>query len=151
MLDSVFVIFCAGFNADYVDRLHERVKGYLAKCKIAGPNAYVMETVIDELVCNILEHSHAQWVEVEMHPEGDHLKMLIRDNGDEFDPLPAISAKGPESLDEVHGERSLGLYMVGQLAKSWQYKRVASAVNELDFIIELNKEAAIGGGSNGSH
>jgi anti-sigma regulatory factor (Ser/Thr protein kinase) len=150
MIGSVFVILCAGFTAEYVDRLHERVKYYLTVCGIYGTPGYVLVTVVDELVCNILEHSQASWVELEMHPEEGRVKLLLRDNGGEFDPLPAITAKGPESLDEIHGERSLGLYMVGQLATSWQYRRVDSKINELDFIIDLSKQENAGG-EHGAH
>jgi anti-sigma regulatory factor (Ser/Thr protein kinase) len=149
MTGSVFVILCAGFNSEYVDRLHDRVKHYLIQCGISKTSSYVLETVVDELVCNILEHSHASWVEVEMHPNGEHVKLLLRDNGEEFDPLPAINAKGPESLEEIQGERSLGLYMVGKLAASWHYKRVDKSVNELDFIVPLDDE--VKGEKHGAH
>ena len=134
---SVFMRFGAEFGQAQVERLRERVAGTLEMGGITGPSAYVLVTVVDELVCNVLEHGHASWVELEMHPGEKAVKLVVRDDGEEFDPVKAIREKSPASALENESERSLGLYMVSQLADSCDYRRLDGKVNELSFNMEL--------------
>ena len=133
----VFMRFGADFKPDNVDRLRQKVGECLLLGGIVGSNVYMLTSILDELVCNILEHGHANWLELEMHPDLKHVKLVLRDDGDQFDPGETILHKDIDTLAENEGERSLGLYMVGQMASSWNYRRVDGAVNELNLVVDL--------------
>lgn len=136
---SVFLRFSADFGEAEVIRMREKVGDCLDLGGVTGATAYVLVTVIDELVCNILEHSHATYVELEMHPEPGQVLLLLRDDGQEFDPAEAIMRKTPASAVENESERNLGLYMVSQLASSCNYERLDGNVNQLSFKVSLKQ------------
>src|SRR5690348_16430559 len=109
---SVFMRFGADFGEAHVERLREKVNSCLDLSGVNGTAAYVLVTVVDELVCNILEHSRASWVELELHPDDTHVRLVIRDDGQKFDSAAAILSKGDDTAVENEGDRSLGLFMV---------------------------------------
>ena len=137
MMGYVFMRFGTDFRPENVDRLREKVGECLERGGIAGPTAFLLLNLMDELICNILEHSKASWVEMEMHPELTQVKLVLRDDGPLFDPSNAI--RGVDAAHVADHERSLGLYMVGQIAKSWDYHRINNAVNELNLAVDLDK------------
>jgi anti-sigma regulatory factor (Ser/Thr protein kinase) len=117
--------------------MREKVGDCLELGGVKGPTAYVLVTVVDELVCNILEHGGASWVELEMTPSEGVLKLQLRDDGREFDPVALIRQKGPDSALKNESERNLGLYMVSQLADSCRYSRISENVNQFSFAVSL--------------
>ena len=137
MMGYVFMRFGTAFQPENVDRLREKVGECLERGGIAGPTAFLLLNLMDELICNILEHSKASWVELEMHPAQKQVKLVFRDDGPRFDPSEAIKGRGDGQVPEVENDRSLGLYMVGQIAKSWNYHRVNGDVNELNLTVDI--------------
>jgi len=134
---SVFLRFSADFGEAEVTRMREKVGDCLDLGGVTGSTAYVLVTVIDELVCNILEHSRATWVELEMQPGPMQVRLTLRDDGEEFDPAEAIMQKTPDHAIANESDRNLGLYMVSQLAKSCHYERLNGKVNQLSFVVAL--------------
>ena len=134
---TVFLRFSADFGEAEVNRMREKIGDCLDLGEVSGPTAYVLVTVIDELICNILEHSKASWVELEMHPGQGQVELLLRDDGEKFDPMVAIQQKNPDSALENETERNLGLYMVSQLATSCQYSHLDGKVNQFRFVVAL--------------
>lgn len=137
------VTLYAGFSGEHMDRLHDELRGHLSRAGIDGPSAYVLQTVADEMVCNILEHSSALWIELEIHPVGEKVALMIRDNGEPFDPLPAMRANTPQQQALRSDPRNLGLYMAGQLGKEWVYRRLQGGVNQVSALVELTPEEGI--------
>jgi anti-sigma regulatory factor (Ser/Thr protein kinase) len=140
-MGSVFLRFGAEFVPDHIDRLRKKVNDYLELGGIVGPTAYVLMTVVDELVCNILEHGEASWVELELYPESKRVRLIFRDDGKQFDPSVSIGAKEPGVVAESESERNLGLYMVAQLVSSYTYHRLDGKVNELTLVVETEEKS----------
>ena len=140
MMGYVFMRFGTDFRPENVDRLREKVGECLERGGIVGSTAFLLLNMMDELICNILEHSHATWVELELHPEAEQVRLIFRDDGTEFD--PGTSLTEPHLDKAVHSDegRSMGLYMVSQIARSWDYHRVGGKVNELKLAVDLDKE-----------
>ena len=141
MMGYVFMRFGTDFRPENVDRLRIKVGECLDRGGIKGSTAFLLLNLMDELICNILEHSHATWVELEMHPSADHVLLLFRDDGTRFDPGTSLKEPHIEKAVDSEDGRSMGLYMVAQIARSWEYRRVDGAVNELELVVDLDKEA----------
>ena len=137
MMGYVFMRFGTDFRPENVDRLREKVGECLERGGIVGSTAFLLLNLMDELICNILEHGKASWVELEMHPDLKNVKIVFRDDGPLFDPSDTIKGKGKDQAPEPDNDRSLGLYMVGQIAKSWDYHRVNGDVNELNLTVDI--------------
>jgi anti-sigma regulatory factor (Ser/Thr protein kinase) len=138
MMGYVFMRFGTDFRPENVDRLREKVGECLERGGIKGTTAFLLLNLMDELVCNILEHSKATWVELEMHPEEKVVRLVLRDDGLAFD--PGVTMRDDSELEAVtagRSERSLGLYMAGKIAKTWDYKRTDAGVNELNLVVDL--------------
>ena len=140
MMGYVFMRFGTDFRPENVDRLREKVGECLDRGGIVGSTAFLLLNLMDELICNILEHSGATWVELELHPDADHVRLIFRDDGSQFDPGKGLGDPHFKEAVESEAGRSMGLYMVSQIAKSWDYHRVDGKVNELELTVELEKE-----------
>jgi anti-sigma regulatory factor (Ser/Thr protein kinase) len=140
MMGYVFMRFGADFRPEAVDRLREKVGECLERGGIVGTTSFLLLNLMDELICNILEHSKANWVELEMHPEPKEVKLILRDDGPKFDPGDTLREKEKELDEAVHGEgRHMGLYMVGQIVSSWNYERTKADMNELHLAVDLTQ------------
>jgi two-component sensor histidine kinase len=140
MMGYVFMRFGTDFRPENVDRLRIKVGECLDRGGIKGSTAFLLLNMMDELICNILEHGRASWVELEMHPEPEQVRLIFRDDGTQFnagDPLhrPTLD----EAVESDEGRR-MGLYMVSQIARSWDYHRLGGTVNELKLSMDLQKE-----------
>ena len=143
MNQAPIVTLYAGFTGEHMDKVNEAVLEHLARAGIEGPSAYVMQTVVDELLCNVLEHGSALWIEMELRPEGRKVRLVMRDNGPAFDPMPAICSSLPQQEGEAPAPRNMGLFMVGQLAREWVYHRLEVGVNQLTMAVELSPEDGV--------
>lgn len=133
MMGYVFMRFGTAFQPENVNRLREKVGECLNRAGFSGAKAFALLNLMDELICNILEHGNASWVELELHPLQDKTLIIFRDDGTSFDPTPAI--QNTAEIPDTENFRNLGLYMVGKIAKSWEYQRSASQVNELKLTV----------------
>jgi anti-sigma regulatory factor (Ser/Thr protein kinase) len=138
MMGYVFMRFGTEFREDNIDRMREKLGECLQRCGIGGSQSYALLNLMDELACNVLEHSQARWIELEIHPNASDVRIILRDDGPEFNPAAQVS-KGEldEAVDKGTG-RNLGLYMVGQIARSWNYTRANGTVNELVLDVDLD-------------
>ena len=121
----VFMRFGTDFKPENVDRLRIKVGECLDRCNIYGTTAFLLLNMMDELICNILEHSKASWVEV--------------DDGPQFDPSEILAKQGSEAHLEKVEDRNMGLYMVGHIARSWDYSRINGQLNELRLVVDLER------------
>jgi anti-sigma regulatory factor (Ser/Thr protein kinase) len=141
MMGYVFMRFGTDFRPENVDRLREKVGECLQRASFEGSEAFLLLNLMDELICNILEHGEASWVELEVHPHDKILNIILRDDGKDFDAGASIEAQkeGGEGIVDPSG-RHMGLYMVGHIADSWTYRRVDNTVNELGLVVDLEKK-----------
>jgi anti-sigma regulatory factor (Ser/Thr protein kinase) len=92
--------------------------------------AWDLAAVADELVCNIVEHADAQWLEWSLVVEGmERAKLVLKDNGRVFN--PAKLANTAETLAGDFTHRNMGLLMVRRTVESMEYNRLDDGSNEL--------------------
>jgi anti-sigma regulatory factor (Ser/Thr protein kinase) len=95
-------------------------------------------TVLEELCTNIMEHSNATWLEVSMAWFNQGVLVSVQDDGAPFDPLGLIRDRDySKGLVNHQSDRSLGLYMVGELTKRLRYFRELEGLNRL--VMEVPK------------
>jgi anti-sigma regulatory factor (Ser/Thr protein kinase) len=134
MPGSVSFRFVSVFGPDEVSRLRDKVGSSLELLGVERYQIHRLVSIADELVCNILEHSSAAWVELGIEPGETSVKMHLRDDGAAFDSAEAIRTS---SLEDSSDEgRHLGHYMVRQMATYYGYLREEPGVNRLD--LEIN-------------
>jgi anti-sigma regulatory factor (Ser/Thr protein kinase) len=141
MMGYVFMRFGTDFRPENVDRLREKVGECLKRGGIEGSTAFLLLNLMDELICNILEHSGASWIEMEMHPHPHDVNVILRDDGKKFDPAKGLQTESPAEAAESDEGRNLGLYMVSRITSSWTYRRVDERINELDLTVDLKEVA----------
>ena len=140
MMGYVFMRFGTEFQPENVDRLREKVGECLERAGIFGSTAFLLLNMMDELICNILEHGHASWVELEVHPDAKEVRVIFRDDGPKFDTAESLAHSGQkESLGSEEGRR-MGLFIVRKIAKSWTYRHTENKVNELELIADLERQ-----------
>ena len=127
--------FETGFDAANIDKVKAAVSASLAQAGIHDPLAYSVLTIVDEVCCNIFEHSQASWVEVELRSQPERLHLVVRDNGLAFDPTQQANLRRDAPPEEA-AERKLGLYMMGKLSERCHYLRLGGLHNELSFEIK---------------
>jgi anti-sigma regulatory factor (Ser/Thr protein kinase) len=143
MMGYVFMRFGTEFQPENVDRLREKVGECLERCDIHGSTAFLLLNLMDELTCNILEHGKASWVELEVHPYAKEVQLIFRDDGPKFDPGPAMATEGSKETPGDDEGRSMGLYMVNQIAKTWKYDYVKGKFNELNLTVGLDQQSKV--------
>ena len=129
----------ASFDTQTMDGLLARASAGLAEAGISGSYTYDYLTVVDELCCNVLEHSQASYVEIDIQAMPEIVRIIVRDDGQAFDPT-AREGILPDGLLKVPTLRRLGLYMVGQLSERCHYCRLDDGRNELT--VEIKKHPA---------
>ena len=103
------------------------------ECRTAGlsPEAtYAFVSAVDELCCNVMEHSDAEWFEVGLGHDGGVVRAVLKDNGAEFDPTVQID-ESDMSVFQNASDRSLGLSMVGFMVDDIAHSRDEKGVNEV--------------------
>jgi anti-sigma regulatory factor (Ser/Thr protein kinase) len=140
MMGYVFMRFGTAFRPENVDRLREKVGECLQRAGIHGSTGFLMLNLMDELICNILEHGAASWVELEVHPDAGIVRVTLRDDGKAFDAGNSIRARSGDAAGADPEGRHMGLYMVGHIADEWNYKRINGSVNELNLVVDLAKK-----------
>ena len=93
--------------------------------------------LIEEAGTNILQHSGATWMEVVLEAMGGDFRLVLRDDGEEFDSVEAAGYYDEPVVGEAI-ERHLGLWMMGRLSFNRLYRRLKAPpggkdINELTF------------------
>jgi anti-sigma regulatory factor (Ser/Thr protein kinase) len=123
--------FTQGLGPDDVHAIRQSVQTEAAQQGLAAQQGFVMVFVVDELVCNVMEHARAAWMElkIEADPKGFRCKLV--DDGVPFD--TADSVKSAASADiKGEDERRLGLNLIGRLVDDVSYTRTPEGLNQVE-------------------
>jgi anti-sigma regulatory factor (Ser/Thr protein kinase) len=109
-------------------------EGLLEACGRQGvyeDQAWDLAAAADELLCNVLEHSDAAWLDLGACQEATQgtLRLRLIDNGRRFD-VAAEAAKIPKKLP-ADQEWHLGLAMLSGIGKAMSYRELPEGGNEL--------------------
>jgi anti-sigma regulatory factor (Ser/Thr protein kinase) len=113
-----------------IDGIREWLTSEADKAKLDKTACYQLFSVVDELSCNIMEHSGATWMEVDLLAGPEKATVILKDDGKPFDPIEA-SALPSEHYLASGPERRLGLWMVFKMVDKAFYERKEGKTNEL--------------------
>jgi anti-sigma regulatory factor (Ser/Thr protein kinase) len=115
---------------------------------LSDTTGYAAITVAEELCANVLEHSDARWLELELGANDGRAFVSVRDNGFPFDPAEAIRALEQGFVLAERTHRQLGLYIVQQLSHRVTYHRYQGE-NRLEVEVEPDGAAPHRNGTGG--
>jgi hypothetical protein len=141
MIGYFYLRFGADFRPETVDRAKAEFDRCLQRCGIQGTTTFLLINLMNEIICDILEHGRGSWMEVEIHPEGAQLRLVFRDNGIPFNPSYALLDTNPETWVDHEDLRRMSFFMVSRIAKSWNHRWVDGNMNELKVVVDINSKA----------
>lgn len=125
-----------GFTPEHVEHLRNESSTFLSLARVPGPQAYSILTVVDEMACNILEHSRSSFLELELKTGLGVVELTFRDDGIPFDPTEKVRQQAALMPGDTE-ERRLGLYMVVSLGDGLRYERIGD-LNEVTVVLPQN-------------
>lgn len=129
-----------GLTPATLDHVQQVALGLMDQVGVPDGQRHAVKVVIEELCTNILEHSHATWMELGLRRQGQGLMVAIADDGLPFDPSPLMGEAPSSARLKRSQERHLGLYMISSLTRGVHYFRDEIGVNVIE--LEINPEAA---------
>lgn len=132
-----------GLSHTLVDRLQADLTA-LGRALGVDPDLLpIVATVVEEICTNIMEHSNASWLEVDLERNGGRIWVRVVDNGLPFNFGDRVHAQAKPTLQDRQ-ERHLGLYMVKQLASAVHSSRDERGNNLVE--LEFYPETPVGTG-----
>ena len=102
---------------------------------LPAQSAFVLLFVVDELCCNVMEHSKASWSELEVRADLKGFKLQLKDDGIPFNIHAEVRAVAGRPLQDQASDRHLGLSLIGRLVDQVDYQRTPEGLN----LLELGK------------
>jgi anti-sigma regulatory factor (Ser/Thr protein kinase) len=124
------ISFTQGVGPAEVGLIREKVQAECIAQKLLPKNGFILLFVVDELSSNIMEHSHATWMELQVEMDGQKFSARLKDDGVPFDTGAEVGAAKAKAFDGEGGERRLGLGLIGRLVDSIDYSR-SQGINEV--------------------
>jgi anti-sigma regulatory factor (Ser/Thr protein kinase) len=111
------------FSAESFRAAREELVESCARQGIAAVHAWDLSAAADELLCNVLEHSDAQWLDLGVcqNAVDSMLRLRLLDNGQRFD-VALAADKSPELAGDGNN-RHLGLVMVSTRRRDVKHRR----------------------------
>lgn len=116
----------AGFLAQL-----EQIPGY---DELPEDHVFSLRLVIEELLSNIVKHSNADTITVEIAMSSSGVSARIRDNGSPFDPFQETQKTEVAETIEEQEIGGMGVFLVTSLANDYRYRREQEN-NIVDFTI----------------
>jgi anti-sigma regulatory factor (Ser/Thr protein kinase) len=123
--------FSRGIGANDVHSIRQKVQAEASQSGLGAQQGFVMVFVVDELVCNVMEHARAAWLDltIEADPKGFRCKLL--DDGVPFDTAGSVKSAATSDL-KGEDDRRIGLNLIGRLVDDVKYKRTPEGLNQVE-------------------
>lgn len=107
---------------DQLDTLCSALESLQKSLMCTDRQMFEIVLILEELVANVIRHGRGSVVEIELEKEWDELEIIMRDDGQPFDPtrVAAVNTTAPLQ-DRCAG--GLGLHLVRHYADSFTYRR----------------------------
>ena len=123
--------FSQGLGANDIHSIRQSVQAEAAQMGLGAQQGFVMVFVVDELVCNVMEHSRAARMEltIEANPKG--FRCQLKDDGMPFDTAGSVKTASHSDL-KGEDDRRIGLNLIGRLVDDVRYTRTAEGLNQVE-------------------
>lgn len=108
-------------NPELTRAAHSRLEDFASASALPQRVLFAVDTALEELLQNVLDHSDAREVQLRMEVDGSVLRMVLADNGRPFNPLEAAEPHLGQPL-EVRELGGLGLFMARRMMDSMRYE-----------------------------
>src|SRR6202035_2867399 len=94
-------------------------------------NAWDLSAAADELLCNVMVHSGALWLDLGVCQNAfdGMLRLRLLDDGERFDVALAAERAPAQAAEGI--ERHMGLEMIRGVSKDLSYRQLPEGSNEL--------------------
>lgn len=136
--DGFIKRFRAPLKRRHIDQIRRQLSAECDAKNLPANCKTMLLSVADEICCNVMDHSGANWLEVGLQLQGQEAVFKASDDGVAFDPVEAAGYMD-EPLIEEGVDRHLGLFMLSRMKESLSYRRHAG-VNEFTFTQSIEAE-----------
>ena len=123
--------FTQGIKASDVQSIRQSVQAEATEVGLSAQQGFVIIFVVDELVCNVMEHSRATSMELAIEADAHGFQCRLVDDGIAFDTAESIEEATQVEI-QGQGERRLGLNLIGRLVDKVHYVRAPDGTNQVD-------------------
>jgi anti-sigma regulatory factor (Ser/Thr protein kinase) len=107
------------------------VQAEAAKAGLSPQQAFVAAFVVDELLCNVMEHAQAASAQLSLQASSAGFRLTLLDDGAPFDMAGLAQQAAGADLRNAE-DRRLGLNLVGRLVDEIVYRRTPAGQNLLE-------------------
>ena len=118
-----------GLDQKDILSLRQSVQSEAQRGGLSPQHGFMLLFVVDELVCNVMEHARAEFAELAIEANASGFRLTLTDDGLPFD--PSNQAKVPVDPAAV-ADRRLGLHLVGRLVDELDYRRTPEGFNRVE-------------------
>lgn len=123
--------FPRGVGAQDVKQIRQAVQTE-ASAKGLGPQqGFMLLFVVDELCCNVMEHSRAAWADLKIEANPTGFRLVLTDDGVPFDLAGQVRSAAGGDL-KGQDDRRLGLNLIGRLVDDLRYDRTPEGLNRVE-------------------
>jgi anti-sigma regulatory factor (Ser/Thr protein kinase) len=123
--------FSQGIGASDVQAIRQSVQAEAAQVGLGAQQGFVMIFVVDELVCNVMEHARAAWMELKIEADPKGFRCQLVDDGMPFDTANSVKSASHTDI-KGNDDRHLGLNLIGRLVDEVSYRRTPEGLNHLE-------------------
>lgn len=114
-----------------IKEIRQAVQGEAVRGGLTAQHGFMLLFVVDELVCNVMEHARAGVTELTVQASPAGFRLTLLDDGAPFDTAgQALAAAGADL--RTADDRKLGLNLVGRLVDELEYRRTQDGRNRLE-------------------
>jgi anti-sigma regulatory factor (Ser/Thr protein kinase) len=129
--------FTHGIKPEDVHKIRQSVQEEAAALGLAAQQGFVMIFVLDELVCNVMEHGRAVWLELKLEADKQGFRCQMLDDGMPFDTAHEVRSAASSDL-KGEDDRRIGLNLIGRLVDKVSYQRTSEGLNQVDLVKNWN-------------
>lgn len=123
--------FTHGLGAEDVQQIRQAVQGEASTKGLGPQQGFMLLFVVDELCCNVMEHSRAAWAELRIEANSSGFRLQLTDDGVPFDLGSQIRSAATHDM-KGDDDRRLGLNLIGRLVDDLRYDRTPEGLNRVE-------------------
>jgi signal transduction histidine kinase len=123
--------FPHGLGEKDIKAVRVAVQGEAAKAGLSPQHGFVLLFVVDELLCNVMEHAQAASAQLSLQASSAGFRLTLVDDGRPFDTAGLAQKAAGGDLRNAE-DRRLGLNLVGRLVDEIEYRRTPAGQNQVE-------------------